>query len=593
MATIVTRAGKGSPLTHTEMDTNFTNLNTAKLEDLDSRSSISPSLLLDFSNTGVLDPRITFTRASVGKYINSIGRLVDAVNNVPRFDWASAVQVANTNLWVYTQEFDSILAWNYRTNTVTANAINAPDGTLTADKLVESSLNESHHTGSSSVLITVGLTYTVSIYAKKGERNWIFLGSANTIGNGAWFDLTNGVVGTKQTNNVSAAIQNAGNGWYRCSITYVSDKFNPYPIMRICTADNSIAYLGDGTSGLYVWGFQIELGSIATTYQAQGAFTPTNTPLVTASACNGLLIEESRANRLLWCRDITQTNWIKTNVTAAKDQTGIDGVSNAASRITASADGGTCIQTITLASGSRTSSVYLKRLTGTGNIQVTLDGSTWSTVDLSNGLWNRITLSGTVTNPTVGIKIAANGDSVAIDYGQVEDGAFATSPILTTTTSVTRAADNASMTGTNFSSWYRIDEGTLYAEYARLSSGIQNTSVFSAFSDSNNYVNYYGSAGFDFLYATSQGSAGVLNQTYGSTSTAYKKFALALAANNVAGTYNGTAVAKDTTYPQPNSFTTLAIGSNYASSGVLNGTIKRIAYYPKRLTNTELQSITS
>jgi hypothetical protein len=187
-------------------------------------------------------------------------------------------------------------------------------------------------------------------------------------------------------------------------------------------------------------------------------------PLAANPTSNGLLIEEARTNRILWCRDATQTEWVKTNITAAKDQTGIDGVANAASSLTATANDGTCIQTITLASGSRTGSVYLKRITGTGNVQVSLDGSTYSTVDLSASEWRRIVLSGTVTNPTVSLKLAVSGDAVAMDYGQVEDGAWETSPILTTNAAVTRAIDAASISGQNFLSWYNQNGGTFFAE---------------------------------------------------------------------------------------------------------------------------------
>jgi len=156
--------------------------------------------------------------------------------------------------------------------------------------------------------------------------------------------------------------------------------------------------------------------------------------------------------------------WVKTDIIAAKDQTGIDGVANAASSLTATSAGGTCIQTITLASGSRSGSVYLKRITGTGIVQVSLDGTTWSTVDLSSTEWRRIVLSGTVTNPVVGVRIVTSGDAVAMDYGQVEDGVFATSPILTTEATATRAVESMSMTGSNFTGWYNQNGGAFLGE---------------------------------------------------------------------------------------------------------------------------------
>jgi hypothetical protein len=85
-------------------------------------------------------------------------------------------------------------------------------------------------------------------------------------------------------------------------------------------------------------------------------------------------------------------------------------------------------------------------------------------VDLSDTEWRRIVLSGTVTNPTVGIKIATSGDAVAMDYAQVEDGAFSTTPILTTTTTVTRAADVATINSAYFNNWFRPDQGTLFSK---------------------------------------------------------------------------------------------------------------------------------
>lgn len=319
--------------------------------------------------------------------------------------------------------------------------------------------------------------------------------------------------------------------------------------------------------------------------ESTGAGTAANPyviPIKANPACNGLLIEESRANHLLWCRDATQTNWTKTNVTAAKDQTGIDGVANAASSLTASADGGTCIQTITLASGSRTGSVYLKRLTGTGNIQVSLDGSTWSTVDLSNGLWNRIVISGTVTNPTVGIKIATNDDAVAMDYGQVENnsGTYVgvTSPILTTTASVTRSADVASMTGANFSSWYQPDKGTIniVAEYS-------NAGYVASISDNSIYNRIQ--TGSNFVITT----GGALQASI-SLSGAPTKVVFAYTVN-YAELLSGSLSAIDTSVILP-LVNRMYIGTSASgNTNFTNGTIKRITYFPKVLTKNAMQNL--
>lgn len=161
-----------------------------------------------------------------------------------------------------------------------------------------------------------------------------------------------------------------------------------------------------------------------------------------ASGLAALLLEGARTNVILQCRDLTNVLWAKVSVTAAKDQIGIDGVANSASRITASGANGTCLQTTSVGSSARFQSCFIKRLVGSGNIQMTTDnGGTWTTVTVT-ALWTRVTIpTQTLANPIVGWRIVTNGDSVAIDFPQNENGTYATSPIATVAAAVTRAAD--------------------------------------------------------------------------------------------------------------------------------------------------------
>lgn len=155
------------------------------------------------------------------------------------------------------------------------------------------------------------------------------------------------------------------------------------------------------------------------------------------------LHEKSATNIVLWNRDLTNAAWVKTSVTAAKDQTGTDGTANSASKITATGANGTCLQAITLASSDRYQSAYVKRVTGSGVINMTLDnGATWTAITVTSA-WSRVTIPGqTFTNPTVGFQIVTSGDAIAVDLVQNEGGLlYATTPIPTTTTALTRAAD--------------------------------------------------------------------------------------------------------------------------------------------------------
>lgn len=160
----------------------------------------------------------------------------------------------------------------------------------------------------------------------------------------------------------------------------------------------------------------------------------------------GLLLEGSRINIVLHNRDLTNAAWTKTNVTAVKDQTGIDGVASSASKITATSANGTCLQAITTGSTQRAQFAYVKRITGSGTINMTMDnGSTWTVVTVT-AAWTKVTIPPqTLANPTVGFRIVTSGDAIAVDYVQNEAGAFESSPLATTTGAVTRAADSLTL----------------------------------------------------------------------------------------------------------------------------------------------------
>lgn len=156
----------------------------------------------------------------------------------------------------------------------------------------------------------------------------------------------------------------------------------------------------------------------------------------------GLSIEGARTNDVLWNRDLTNAAWVASGVTVAKDQIGVDGVASSACSLTATAPNGTVTQAITAASNTRIQSIYIRRLVGSGNVSMSMDGgATFTLVDIVS-LWERASIPvQTVTNPSVVIQLATSGDKIAIDLVQNEVGTFVSSPILTTTASATRAED--------------------------------------------------------------------------------------------------------------------------------------------------------
>lgn len=188
----------------------------------------------------------------------------------------------NYNLLSYTEDFTNA-AWLNDQASSTANQTIAPNGTNTADKLIENSANN-HHLNYQSVSATVGQIYTFSVYLKAAERSYAAIQVADSIvpvnRYTVLVDLINGtILGTRNSNsptNTSSSIQSVGNGWYRVTATMKQVAGTSF-FGHIATSNSATptydiidfpTYTGNGTSGIFIWGAQIELGTSASTYQA-------------------------------------------------------------------------------------------------------------------------------------------------------------------------------------------------------------------------------------------------------------------------------------------------------------------------------------
>lgn len=239
------------------------------------------TLNLDFS-TGALDSAITFTRASSGSYFNSFGTLSTATTDAARFDYDPVtrafrgllIEEARTNYVLRSAELDNA-AWDIKVaSTIAANAITAPDGTVTADKLVEDTSNSIHAVGQQINGLTPLATYAYTAFFKAAERTIVEMRVFNNFGSAsANYDLSVGTVyGGGVGGNmiyVSSSISPVSNGWYRCSLVFTDTNNDTLFVPRAyLQSGGTNTYQGDGYSGLYMWGAQLEIGSLGTSYIA-------------------------------------------------------------------------------------------------------------------------------------------------------------------------------------------------------------------------------------------------------------------------------------------------------------------------------------
>ena len=415
--------------------------------------TVRPSLNLDFAKTKALDPRVTFTRASTATFVGANGLIQTAASGVPRFDHnpetgeslGLLVEEARTNLATYSDQLGNAIWTKVGLSIFTANAVAAPNGTLTGSFIAWQNAT-SPLTSGLGLQYGVGIaagTNTLSCFAKMGTARYLALGLTNNGGetSTAIFDLQTGTVsgsGSHPSFTVNGtSMVSAGAGWYRCSLT---STYAAGMVIHISSSTSGLSGVygrdvsGDGTSGIYVWGAQIE-----------------------ASA------------------------------------------------------------------------------------------------------------------------------------------SFPTSYIPTTTATVTRAADVASMTGTNFSSWYRQDEGTFLATVPA------TPSVTGYILDCGNTAASGAGASGHNLYITSS-SAGGLTEVSGSTvaspvanytgNTVRASYAYKI--NNFNAAVNGTLGTLDTNGAIPTlGAQQLFIGGRFNTTSLINRTLARLTYYPVRLPDAQFQALTA
>ncbi len=569
--------------------------------------SINPSLLLDFANVKRLDPRITFTRTTTATY----------------YDGVTAAK-AEENLLLQSQTFDNA-AWSKTSGSVTANADNAPDGTSTADLFTPSA---SDARVQQSFFPTGAVQCTCSVWLRSAT--------------GSSFSTDLLFWRVSPFSSIATTTITVTTTWQRFTLTATALDATAHAFV--------IGGGGSLTTGenVYMWGAQAEIRSSVTAYTATTSQAITNyIPVLqtaiagqarfdhnpTTGESLGLLIEEARTNLATYSADFNNAVWsvvrssITNNTIVAPDGTltGDKLVENTDATTTHYIYHGS-----SLTSATYTASVFVKASeryrfelrVGTqvqGIARFNLSDQTYSNVTagftasitaVGNG-WYRCSLTGTATTTggaawaiTILLLNAAGSDSYTGDgfsglflWGaQIEAGSFATSYIPTVASTVTRNADAASMTGTNFSSWFGGGNISSYVEAAFKGYVPNQGSIAAQLSDGStaNNIDIYWYNGTPTYYVTAAGAIQVNLPTSVVAANVYTKFSTANAFNDSAVSFNGAAIQTDSSCILPTGLNKLNIG-NTQNYGIqyLSGWIKKIAFYPQRLTNTNLVALTT
>jgi hypothetical protein len=558
---------------------------------------------MDFTR-GTLDPRVTFSRVSNATYYDSTGKLTYAPNNL--FTWS--------------QDFTNAV-WSKTRSTISASTFVAPDGTSTAQKLIPNAgVTDADIRPFTTTTTVTGRTEIYSIYAKAAEYNGIAI-SDFFLGNSlSYFNLNTGVATAGSA--VSAGMTAVGNGWYRCWIVLTPTGTSGYSFFRVAQNGSVTLPAANGTDGVLMWGAQREVVTYQTT---PSTYNPTTSAAYygprfdydpATLAARGLLIEEARTN--LVPTSVPASANSGTGTFAANAAISPDGRQNAPSftATTASPYGNQSSITVVASTNSYAYSVFVKRLSGTGQADFlagrvggfssgtfNFDTETFSGIagtfqKLGNG-WYRLIFvqANNGSDTTLLLRAGALGLNTSISaWGyQIELGAFATShiPTVASTGGLNRSADTAYMDGTNFSSWYNQSAGTFILNGAIVGYPASGAPYSLGVDDgtASNFIGIIGvSGGFT---ANSSGLASTLPLGNPVPATLNFSVSLGLAANDVAGCINGGTVQTRNVYTPPTNLSALRLGNITAAGGFASNLwVRSLTYYRTRLPNDTLQVLT-
>jgi hypothetical protein len=470
---------------------------------------------------------------------------------------------------------------------------------------------------------------TYSIYAKAGTTNWIRMSFNDTgVNSRAWFDLTNGVVGTIIGYVIDTEITSLGSGWYRCSIS-VNLSVNSPSLYLFVVDGNGLTSASVGDS-VYIQDVQLEQGLVArdyietTTAAVEGGITD-NVPRLdyTDSSCPALLLEPQRTNALPHS-EYFGTGYTLSNASLIEnDAISPEGLQNATKIYPTSSGNYRNIKYSALspATGLYTFSIFAKAgeldhlvlidydgsgvgvdfnlSTGVATNSATTPFDFVGMVDYGNG-WYRCIATATdpyfywILSDNGAVSVTANGtDGLYIWGAQAETASYATSYIPTYGTSVTRNADvcngltNAGNNGiiNDYNTSVLVD----LAEVISTSNVIRFVTLFSASGGQNPRVLLYGnSLQIIVQYRVTGQSDLTIHSSF--TRTNQNKALIRLKDNKLALFHNGTKKG-EITIVKGNDLEYLTLAESAATDSGYK--LNKLLSFPSSLTDQEAIALTT
>ena len=339
----------------------------------------------------------------------------------------------------------------------------------------------------------------------------------------------------------------------------------------------------------------------------------------------GPLVEEARTNVVTWSQDLSNADWGKAAATIVSTAVAspIQGVNYQKIEATsANTTVGVTSIAVTAATQQRAISFFAQPLGNISRVLVVIQGidarininlvdGTFTTNVIATG--STVSVFGqrfSVSTPTLtlatGVRFflkrtgeidtntpttIAIGEGLYLTGAQMEAGAFPTSYIPTTTATATRAADVASITGSNFSSWYNQTEGTVFANYAERAFSVTHQVATVSNSTANERISLAINSSNTLDVGVISGGADTFGGNTPTLTAQEYKIGFGYKADNSGVSANGSAITVDSAVTLP-TVSQLDVGARAGSNQILNSTIKRLTFWPTRLADTTLQQIT-